>query len=338
MKKVNRLIAVYAFGLAASIVISCVSSNPRESLRNQISQIPAKNFGSYTFDSSSELIDRIQEAPSFVIDYLSELDQVTTYTPYIPSDDELHIIKKNLAILPHSHEEILRKRLVGIYFINNLLGSGFADYVLDSNDDIYCFLAVNPETLRHDLSEWMTIRERTCFIQDGSDFKISLNLGKEYTGFIYILLHETTHVVDYIRHITPYVEGNMKLLGYTVEETAFTSPIWDSYAVPKSEYDFEYRSEVTFYGFGGGPKIAMSDAVSVYQSLSLTRFASLYGGLNWAEDFAEYFTWYYLTNDLGQPYTINVYEDDRLVFSLKPMESPDVLSRWTNIDLQYMRP
>ena len=50
--------------------------------------------------------------------------------------------------------------------------------------------------------------------------------------------------------------------------------------------------------------LSLSKAAAIYAGLTTTPFVSLYGSLNWAEDFAEYATWSHFTTELQQPYRI----------------------------------
>ena len=109
--------------------------------------------------------------------------------------------------------------------------------------------------------------------------------------------------------------------------TPFTGGVWDTYDIPVKKYEFKNRTEITFYGLQGGPKINKSDAEALYKCCEQTPFTSLYATWNWAEDWAEFVTWYYVTGVLYQPYEIRVYKDDSLIHSFTPMESEKVKER-----------
>jgi hypothetical protein len=280
------------------------------------------------------LEQRIQEVPASLLQFLRDSDSNPLYSSYKPSQNDLIEVQKNLHLLPKNYLSILQDRLIGIYFIQNWVGSGAADYVLDSNDEIYAILILNPEVLRHNISDWVTYREQTCYkprdAQD-KDIRVRIDCGIEYTGLTYVLLHETSHIIDYMRHYTPYVEDNIRELGLGVQETAFTSPIWQTYNQPQPVNDFTKRKELSFYGVGRKPTIHFAEADALYKDLSRTPFSSLYGSRNWAEDFAEYITWYYLTQVLHQPYKIEVQYSDEIEYIYSPMESLLVLKRAESI-------
>ena len=229
----------------------------------------------------------------------------------------------------------MEERLVGIYFINNFLGSGFTDYIISEDNKIYTLLILNPSVFRSDLSSWLTYRENTCFISS-PEHRIEVDCGKEYRGLMYILLHETTHVVDYIQLHTPFVEPDMVKIGnFRTDKTAFTDGFWEDYSSPAEDHNYSYRGNLTFYGMGGGPKINISDAAEVYKQLSESPFISLYGSMSWAEDFAELVTFYHLTEKLKQPYTIKFFKGKETPYNLEPAKSPNVLKRIKNLQNLY---
>ncbi|MBN2439793.1 MAG: hypothetical protein JXJ04_00550, partial [Spirochaetales bacterium] len=230
--------------------------------------------------------------------------------------------------LPELHKKVLNRRLVGIYFIENFMGSGMADFVLDENDTIYCNLFINPGTLKTDITEWMTFRENTCFSPGDPDLSIVQDCGKEYTGLMYILLHETSHIVDYVCSVTPYIDAAIKEIKHKPDvSTGFTQGVWEKYDTPEKAYDFNGRSEISFYGFKGGPKISKNEAEAFYTRCGNTPFVSLYGASNWAEDWAESVTWYYFTGILHQPYEIQIYKAQELIMVMTPMDREKVKMR-----------
>ena len=157
----------------------------------------------YGFDPASSVISRIKTPPDFVMKYIREMDG-REYTPYLPDKKELKIIRRAIKLLPALHKRIIKERVLGIYFINDFWGSGMTDWVLDKDGRVYTTLFFNPITLKMNMSEWLTYKEKTCFFMDGKDYDIAIKCGTKYSGFLGILLHEGVHVVDYVKNITPF--------------------------------------------------------------------------------------------------------------------------------------
>ena len=71
-----------------------------------------------------------------------------------------------------------------------------------------------------------------------------------------------------------------------------------------------------------------------YVNLSKSPFVSLYGSQNWAEDFADMATFYYLTQILKQPYEIKILEGDNAT-TVFPMLSDKVKDRFKTFESLY---
>lgn len=69
--------------------------------------------------------------------------------------------------------------------------------------------------------------------------------------------------------------------------------------------------------------------------LSQTPFASLYSSKLWADDFAEYVTFYHLTQKMGLPFKINIYNKGELIYSYEPMKSALVKTRFPLMEKFY---
>jgi hypothetical protein len=332
--KQKLFIAYIALICLVSVFLSCVSYQLEKVTLEEIKSIPAKILANYDFNPDSAITDRISCIPDFLLTRLKEIDKKDSYSSYIPSREENEMINQYISLLPPMHKHVLKERLIGIYFVKNFLGSGFADYVFGENDKLYTIMVFNPETLKKTISDWVTYKEQTCFDFKGDDStRIVVNCGDVFTGFMYVLLHESTHIVDYLQLFTPYVDWSINDIGFGSEqkETDFTADIWENYYTPLPHYDFSARKDLTFYGWWGGPKISAKRALSVYDDLSYTPFVSLYASTSWAEDFAEFITWYHFTYKLKQPYEILIYRDAVVAQSYQPMDFPNVQKRTTYI-------
>ncbi len=294
---------------------------------------PSKHFRNYSFNDRSSLISRVKKAPPMVIAFMKDLDG-RDYTAYVPDKEDMKVIARSLKELPPLTKRVMKKSLIGIYFINNLWGSGFADWVINREKKIYTYLIFNPTVLKKGLSKMITDKEETCFIRNDRRFRVELDCGRGSSGFFYILLHESGHVVDYIVGISPSVEPDMvKIKGKNHGSGLFTEGIWKDYKKAAGNYRFMKR--VTFYGFSKGPKINISEAADIYRELSGSPFVSLYSTLNWAEDVVELMTFYHITEKMKRPFVINVYKDNKPVYRLEPMKNPLVRKRLSGLKIFY---
>ena len=339
MTIVKRCVFVLATAsLAAAVVLGaagCASQGKGGELRKKIASTPAMNLKSYRFDPNTPMADRIGPAPSFVLKHLEELDGRDDYEAYEPTDADVALALEYLDLLPAWFDAMLVERLVGIYFVENLLGSAFTEFVLDKDDTVYAFIAVNPATLGAGMSEWMTAREASCFTgaaTGAGGVAVYVDCGTKYKALLYALVHECGHVADYVYHYTPYTDLAIKELGLGVKAAPFVGNIWAEYAKPEARADFPGRMNVTFYGRGGGPKIPVANAGELYLALSNSPFPSLYAAQNWAEDFAECFTWYFFTDRLGQKYKVGIKRGGTVEVEYEPIYWSRVVHRFPQLD------
>ncbi len=286
----------------------------------------------YKSDFQSPLHERIGIAPDFVLETMGGWDE-KTYKSYALSKDELHLMKEYLNLLPPLFQKVLKESLIGIYFVEeNFLGSGFAEMCFDENYHAKTFLIINKKTLNLSLSEWLTQKELTCFIDDQKlNMEVQVEVSDDYLGLYGILLHEAAHCVDYVHRITPYLDGNNYLFhliyNYPVKAPEFSS-IWKSdrlYNLHK--VNFPLSSKVTFYGMNKGPKLKLTQAKKLYQQLEQTPFCSAYASLLRPEDFAESAMYYHLTQHLNLPYKIKVLKKEKLFHQYEPFKNPHIKER-----------
>jgi hypothetical protein len=284
-------------------------------------QLPALQFSNYKFDPASPLEGRIAAAPAFVLDYLNKYDKVNFYRDYSPTDQELSLARRYLSLLPQGYQTILQSHLLGIYFIRNLTGSALTEYAYDEAKNLYAFIAFNSAALSTPMSDWLTLRDQSCFNPDSSDTRLSSDCGISYTGFIYAILHESSHVVNAVLHYHPNPSPK--------DEKAFpfTVRCWQGFSQPFPQFDFPHRRNLAFYGLNGGPKLSMKDALETYRELSQSPFASLYGSQSILEDFAELFTWSYYAQVLHQQYSTTITQNGITSFTYIPMDNPLVSQR-----------
>jgi hypothetical protein len=294
---------------------------------------PVHRYEHYSFNSKSPVTSRTSLPPDMVLRHLQNLDNRPDYAGYMPTRQELRGLEQAISMLPPLNRSMVNKRLLGIYFIPNFMGSGLTEWVIDERGVVYGFMVLNPLLLRLDASELLTLKERTCFITDDPAYSIRINAGSSCSSLLYILLHESTHLADYVLHITPYVDGEMnEYLERHITRTPYTDTIWKAYNKPVATLSFSGR--VSFYGIKK-PGLKLSESLRIYQDLAHSPFASLYGSQTWAEDLAEMESFYHITEILKQPYVITVWKGRQLLLSVRPMDSPAVRRRLPAMDFFY---
>lgn len=315
--------------LLAVLVAVCICHCKKE----DAASFPLRQLKNYSFDAALPLEKRLVDPPSLVLEAWKKFDGRDDYTPHRLSGYERMIFERNLKHLPPLNRIVLEERLIGFYFIDNFLGSAAADWILDENRKLHFYIIFNPKILTMTLSEVLTWRERSCFIPS-EGYAVDVDCGRGHDGILYALLHETTHVVDYTLKITPFVENEMvPILHLSEEPTEFVRGIWEDVGTTVAPY--AYRKDLTFYGLGGGPKIPLADAGTIYREFSESPFVSLYGSMTWAEDIAEMVTFYHLTEKMNLPYRVRLSKGKEELFRCEPMKKETVRKRLAHLDMFY---
>ena len=306
------------FCLSAVLVIGGVSCKKKYD-----PQIPPEcRLESHNFTSYASLSERVTLMPKEVLDAYRKMDNRPDYQAYNPSASDKALVLKYLALLPPIYWKVFEERCAGIYFIENFMGNGIANWAVDRDGKTYFHIALNPSSLRYSLSKTLTEREQSCFI-GAPGLSVNVNAGDKYKGLAYALFHEATHAVDYIKRVTPFVEKDFPEKYWP--KKSYKGDIflksWKDYAVPAKGGNFKGRDRIKFYGLGGGPKLEMKEAPSLYRGLAKSPFISLYGSKNWAEDLAELATFQMITAKLDQPYiiTLSGFQKEDIIY--KPMSS-----------------
>jgi len=304
-----------------------------DELLSQMRAVPAHSTDSYPEVDGTALADRVGDIPDFVLNFMREYDSRPDYEEYQLTAEDERSVMNALENLPPLTRQVLAERLLGIYFIEDFLGNGLCDFVFAPDGEMYVYMVFNPRGLKTNISELLTEKENSCFTPVNGGFEITIDCGETYSGWQYILLHESTHAVDYVKTITPYVEEAIQPLQRESEYSGkFIDEIWETYNRPVSKFDFNLRQQITFYGFGDGPKMMIPQSIEAYRQRELTPFVSLYASRTWPEDLAELVALYHLTEKMGQPYTITVTQLGHEKYSGQPMESELVRERFSLVE------
>jgi hypothetical protein len=283
---------------------------------------PLVRLETYSFDAASPLESRITEIPAELLSFYASEDKRPDYAAHRPSAADKALVMTYLRLLPPVYERVFAKRCVGVYFVEGLIGNGITSWVAGPDDKIYFHITLNPASLKQNISETMTERERSCF-KPRPGWDVTVNSGHKYKGLLYGLAHEAAHGLDYVAGVSPYTDDSMPAYYWPDNQLSggFFFDLWADYRRAHLLGDFPGRDRITFYGLGGGPKLEITEARELYQGLAASGFASLYGARSWAEDLAELETFYTLTAGLDQPVRVTLSSPDGGKYSLSTMNS-----------------
>jgi hypothetical protein len=329
------VLAGWFLGIRAPRADAAEPGAEAEALEQMLAQ-PSKHFENYRFDPASNVTERIYEVPEFIIKPLRVHDRRKDYTPYTPTNGELMLLAAYLDLLPPVNQQLIQERVVAIFFVNNLLGGGMTDWVLDVEGKPYFYILINSNALKESLATFLTKKELTCFKINDPSIKIAVDSGSKFRGLLYVLMHESVHVVDYVRGLTPYPDPWFgRAMGKSGNPTEFTKGFWRTYRETVTPYDPRITEDVTFYSLDGGPKLNITEAPSIYDRLSTMPYISLYATLSWAEDLADTVTFYHLTKRLELPYRIHLFRNDHRIAEHLPAQKTPIRDRYFPLEAFY---
>ena len=318
MRKSNLL----ALALAPLLLAACSKKDPAPAVPEM------GRLETFAYTPGSSLESRIGPMPERLLEIYREIDGRPDYRNYAPTAADKALVLEYLRLMPPALERVFREKCAGLYFVENLQGNGVTSWVVDREGALYFHMTLNPAALRLGLSKTLTERESSCFVPERG-WKVSVDAGGKYKGLAYAIFHEGAHAADYIYGLTPLVDEGLPEAYRPAArpDGGLFTEAWASYSMPFPRNDFPFRDQLTFYGFGGGPKIPLADAGGVYAGLAGSPFVSLYGAKSWAEDFAELTAYGLITGRLGQPYRITLTGPRGVKKTVEPLKSPAVARR-----------
>jgi len=219
-----------------------------------------------------------------------------------------------ISALPVLHRQVLAERLHSLSFVDGIPGEGTGLTSRNGTSDSYD-ITLRASLIHESLSDFLTTKEQRVF--RNAPRGIVTIRGKGVSALTYVLLHESTHMVDATLGLTrdlraPLVSGTW---------TARTDPVAPLASEPALKTSFR-----------GADSLPASDAVSVYRSLSRTPFVSLYSTASSSEDLAELISWYVVEARYRGSLTIDVRtQDGRLLEEFQPLKFPGVRARFPSI-------
>jgi hypothetical protein len=268
-------------------------------------------------DSRQEpLEDRVSSAPENVLKRFSnELDVNVSAHRVTPG--ERIILANAFAQLTPFQRVVLRNRLHAIYFIDGLPGNALTFPDGGPTTEPKYNIAVRAGALHETVSELVTRKERTLFDSVSSELSVTVD-GGTLDAMVYVLLHEATHIVDFVVGAAPdptHPNGNHPLV----------SGIWRDGITPVDQYRLPILMGISFRR--NGRVIPITHAADLYDALGRTPFISVYASCDSHDDLAELVAWTELTVRLHQPYRILISKDGIVMRVIEPAQSTLVQAR-----------
>ncbi len=282
-----------------------------------VTQHPVRRLAFWQPVRDQALEARVAPAPQPLVEYLN-MDNLQGGFPDRPRSAQpdaafMDDIRAAIRELPPEVQALFKQRLLGVYLVEDLGGTGYTDVVFDDNDrPVAGFIVLDSKLLQlQTANAWASWKENTPFKwQSEILLKAQLELpanDNRKNAIQYILLHELGHVLS--------IGGNLH-------------PPWTSMgtkAAPKLDYPyfnlswrqlddrgnyaslfdpkFPLRQQVVYYF---GAKLSADQMMETYNQLEATNFSSLYGATRPGDDFAEAFASYVHVVLLKRPWQITI--------------------------------
>ena len=274
----------------------------------------------YSLDPGKPLTQRVEKTPDNVIKMFQEAGM--SPTEHQLTNEEATIVASAFAALPSLHQRVLTQHLKSISFLDNMPNTALTSPITDKENVNLYHITFRAGILHQTISEWVTEKERKCFVTDRS-ISISVQAGL-LSALTYVLLHEGTHVVDGSLHLisTDTIAGKPHMDAFTA---SFSKGIWRNF----NTHSWPFTDSIVVKSIfrPGGRRYQPAEATRVYSELIRTPFVSLYSTASWHEDLAELVTVYHLTKVFKQPFRIQIDKEGKVLHYFEPMRSEAVQKR-----------
>ncbi|MEO5692847.1 MAG: hypothetical protein ABIQ72_06960 [Usitatibacter sp.] len=287
---------------------------------------PAKQLAFWEATMKRPVEERIGPAPKELIDFLA-LDNLANGYPNKPRaaqlpDRFIADFKRIYSELPEAVRRKVEPKLAGIYFADDIGGTGFSDSINDpTGKRALGFIVLDPSVLaKRSANEWATWKDNTPFSPDPKwSLTEQIEPPERNTppyAMQYILLHELAHVLSVGAAIHPSWNLDPRKITSTRDFDFFNLSwhIANGAYSPLPGSDFPQRKHVAFYF---GAKLKGSQMLETYTSLGKTTFPSLYAATHPGDDFAESFANYVHVVMMGKPFEISIANSGRVVHTYR---------------------
>ncbi len=270
---------------------------------------------------------RIATAPESI--FKTFTDAGMNPTNHVLTDSEQEKIAVAFSLLPPLHIKILKENLHSISFMDNMPNTALTSPVVSADSITKFNITFRAGILNETISEWATWKEKSLYdVSANPTLEVTINAGN-LDAFVYVLLHEATHVVDAVLKLTPHAAEDENL----VQHTSYTKNIWLLFNSPLAKFTYPVLENTRFRG---GQVQPITSTKEIYNTLEKTPFVSLYGMASWYEDLAELVTIYHLTNKLNQPFVVYIKEDGQIKSKFEPMRNKLVKKRLRQLKVFYI--
>lgn len=268
--------------------------------------------------SKKPLSERLAQAPGDLIEKLLLDNQLDGFTeiprPAAPPKEFVLALKQVTDRLPPSVAALAQNRIIGVFTVGNLGGSGYAESVMDENGvEKYAIIILDRDVLlKRKANAWATWKERSIF-KPVLGKSIELNVTIESTtndtaqnAVAYILLHEIGHALGMASgaHASwttrEFMPDRFSMLSWHKNDNEINSNFDDV---------FPQRKFIKPYAFDDS-SLPEDQIAEIYRILNTkTNFTTIHAAVDLWEDFAESFVSYVHVIIEKKPYEVRIRQE-----------------------------
>jgi hypothetical protein len=293
----------------------------------------AFSTGYGTSDASQPAIDaqallsRVTPVPVAFFDIMNSEGNHDHLASHTLTPEELAMVRQSLTDLAPLQQRVMLQHLASISFVDGMPNNALT-YPAKGRPGFFN-ITIRAGALHETVSQLVNHKENACFARENPGSRVVIDAG-QMPALTYVLLHESTHVVDASIGLTL---DTAKKRGLDKPIGEFGQDVWVDWKKPVSAYD-SATLQVGCYHHGG-KDVDISAAPAVYQALAATPFPSLYATASEHEYIAELTAYSALSERFHQPYTITVYLDNVPVYKLEPMKGARVKAQMSKTRIFY---
>jgi hypothetical protein len=266
---------------------------------------------------SAPLTARLAPAPPALVEKIRLENRLYGFPerpePVSPEPVFTEAVRRIGDLLPERVRSLAEQRIIGIYLVNGLGGTGYAEAILDAQGkERYAVIVLDRDVLlTRRANAWASWKENSFFRPEtGTETALELILetGEEdsvVNAIVFILLHEMGHALGTASGVHPSWNGPAEVS----DAYPFTALSWrrqGSDVVSRSDAAFPRRSALKPYAFAGAT-LSLDEAPDLYRALQAhSDFPSAQAAVTLWEDFAESFATYLHVVRQDKPYEIRI--------------------------------